>query len=213
MVEAASEASVSDDRELTFARIRAALAADTAREPMPAYADDVAVVGRLLAGRVRTEVFVERLERVRGRAFRDVPSLSAWLAGQGARHGYVDPSLASEFAPLLAAEFRVETAFDRQRVDDYAFAITRAAGAIAETGSLILNDATTSNRLATLTPWIHVAVLRERDIFAHVGEALDALGDEKYVIWCTGPSKTADVEGILIEGVHGPGEQVALILP
>jgi L-lactate utilization protein LutC len=25
------------------------------------------------------------------------------------------------------------------------------------------------------------------------------------------PSKTADVEGILIAGVHGPGEQVALI--
>jgi L-lactate utilization protein LutC len=37
-------------------------------------------------------------------------------------------------------------------------------------------------------------------------------GDEPYVLWCTGPSKTADVEGILIQGVHGPGEQVALIV-
>jgi L-lactate utilization protein LutC len=32
------------------------------------------------------------------------------------------------------------------------------------------------------------------------------------IIWCTGPSKTADVEGILIEGVHGPGEQIALLV-
>jgi len=32
------------------------------------------------------------------------------------------------------------------------------------------------------------------------------------VIWCTGPSKTADVEGILIEGVHGPGQQIALVV-
>lgn len=203
---------MSDDRELVFSRIRAALAADASREPLPEYADDVAVVARLLAGRPRLEVFIERLERVRGRAFRDVPSLGAWLAAEGALHGYVAPELAAELAPLLGPKFQLETAFDRGRVDDYAFAITRAAGAIAETGSLILNDSTTENRLATITPWIHVAVLSERDIFAHIGDALDALGDEKYVIWCTGPSKTADVEGILIEGVHGPGEQVALIV-
>lgn len=42
-------------------------------------------------------------------------------------------------------------------------------------------------------------------------DAIAALGDDPNVIFCTGPSKTADVEGILIEGVHGPGEQVALI--
>ena len=42
--------------------------------------------------------------------------------------------------------------------------------------------------------------------------AIAALGDDPNVIFCTGPSKTADVEGILIEGVHGPGEQVALIV-
>ena len=36
--------------------------------------------------------------------------------------------------------------------------------------------------------------------------------DAPNTIWCTGPSKTADVEGILIEGVHGPGEQVALLI-
>ena len=36
-------------------------------------------------------------------------------------------------------------------------------------------------------------------------------GDSPNIMWCTGPSKTADVEGILIEGVHGPGEQIALL--
>ncbi len=47
--------------------------------------------------------------------------------------------------------------------------------------------------------------------YEHQRDGIAALGDDPNVIFCTGPSKTADVEGILIEGVHGPGEQVALI--
>jgi L-lactate dehydrogenase complex protein LldG len=88
----------------------------------------------------------------------------------------------------------------------------RAAGAIAETGTIILDDARTSRRLAAVAPWIHVAVFGPAQIHAHVINAIAALGDDPNVIWCTGPSKTADVEGILIEGVHGPGEQIALIV-
>jgi len=66
--------------------------------------------------------------------------------------------------------------------------------------------------LAALTPWVHVAVLDRTRIHRTIADALAALGDSPNVIWVTGPSKTADVEGILIEGVHGPGEQIALLL-
>jgi L-lactate dehydrogenase complex protein LldG len=56
-------------------------------------------------------------------------------------------------------------------------------------------------------------VVSRANIFADVTQAVAALGEDRNVVWCTGPSKTADVEGILIEGVHGPGEQLALIVP
>jgi L-lactate dehydrogenase complex protein LldG len=36
--------------------------------------------------------------------------------------------------------------------------------------------------------------------------------DDPNIIWVTGPSKTADVEGILIQGVHGPGVQGCLLV-
>jgi len=42
--------------------------------------------------------------------------------------------------------------------------------------------------------------------------AVAALPVDPNVIWVTGPSKTADVEGILIEGVHGPGRQITLLM-
>jgi L-lactate dehydrogenase complex protein LldG len=113
---------------------------------------------------------------------------------------------------LVEAGMVVETEYDRARYDDYTFGITRATGAIAESGTLILNDEQTSDRLAALSPWIHVGVLQKEEILRTIPDAIDAFGSSPNIIWATGPSKTADVEGILIEGVHGPGEEIALLL-
>jgi L-lactate dehydrogenase complex protein LldG len=202
-----------DDRGRVLGRVRAALAPLAAREPMPSYPDDVALARGAVDGKERVAAFVEQLTRAGGRAFTEVTALSHWLKERGSVRGYCDPALAEELGSALSPELVIETKLVRGRIDDYAFGITRAAGAIAETGSLILNDATTSSRLAALAPWIHVAVVRRGAIHLSVAEAVVALGADPYVVWCTGPSKTADVEGILIEGVHGPGEQVALVLP
>jgi len=203
---------VNDDRALVFSRIREALASRPERAEAPEYANDVAVARAALAGSDLVATFVTRLERVRGRAFTTLEALSAWLRERGALRGYVDPVLRSFVASGFDADFRIETEFSRARIDDYDFGITRAVAAIAETGTLVLDDARTSSRLAALAPWIHVAVVRRTEFHRHVASAIAALGTDPSVIWVTGPSKTADVEGILIEGVHGPGEQVALIL-
>ncbi len=201
-----------DDRALVFGRIRDALRARTERTPAPDYPNDVAVAHAALAGRDLVDAFVTRLERVRGRAFTTPSALAAWLREQGATHGYCDPKLRALLGSAFDSGFTLETEFLRSRVDDYAFGITRATLAIAETGTLVLDDASTSTRLAALAPWIHIAVVRRGEFVRDVAAALALLGSDPSVVWVTGPSKTADVEGILIEGVHGPGEEVALIL-
>jgi L-lactate dehydrogenase complex protein LldG len=205
---------VGDDRARVLARVRAALAPLSVgvREPMPIYPDDVALSRGSAPSKEIAGAFVEQLTGAGGRAFTDVGSLSRWLKERGSVRGYCDPALAKELGSALSRDLAIETRLVRARIDDYAFGITRAAGAIAETGTVILNDATTSRRLAALAPWVHVAVVRVAAIHRSVADAVGALGKDPYVVWCTGPSKTADVEGILIEGVHGPGEQVALIV-
>jgi len=88
-------------------------------------------------------------------------------------------------------------------------ALTGVHGAIAETGSIIWNASPCTARGATLLPPVHIALVRTDqlvpdtlDYFSPLREGA-ALPAAWHVI--SGPSKTADIEGILITGVHGPG--------
>jgi L-lactate dehydrogenase complex protein LldG len=204
--------SSSDDRESILSRVRGALAPLHERAAMPDYTTELAVMRQMMGSRDALVVFAERLALVNGIALTDPVALVARLRENKWLHGYCDPALWPALAPHFGADFKVETTYDRKRVDDYAFGITRAVGAIAETGTIVLNDATTSRRLGALTPWVHIAVVERAKIFSDLPEAVAGLGQDTNVIWVTGPSKTADVEGILIEGVHGPGVQIALVV-
>jgi L-lactate dehydrogenase complex protein LldG len=198
-------------REVILQRVKEALAPLPERAPLPDWEAEL-VVMREARGTVDPwTLLAERLRLINGTPVERIEELVDLLRAQKAMHGYCDPVLWPALqAAFPAGEFTVETAFDRARVDDYAFGITRAVGAVAETGTLILTDETTSSRLAALTPWIHVAVVDPATIHPDLPQAVAAMPDDANVIWVTGPSKTADVEGILIEGVHGPGVQVAL---
>jgi L-lactate dehydrogenase complex protein LldG len=203
---------MNDDREVILSRARGALAPLPKRAAYPDFPDDVAVMRAAVDGKDPWRVFCERAKSVNGEGMERVEDVVALLKANRWLHGYCDPKLWPRLAPAFGPEFTVETVFDRTRVDDYQFGITRAVGAIAETGTLILSDASTSCRLGALAPWVHIAVLRREEVMADLAQAVARLGDDPNIIWITGPSKTADVEGILIEGVHGPGRQIALLM-
>jgi len=91
--------------------------------------------------------------------------------------------------------------------------ITAVSVAVAETGSIVCPSGAGFWRGLSLIPPVHVALLRAEqivpdllDLFSSV-EALAPQGSRlpAHTTLITGPSKTADIEGILITGVHGPG--------
>ena len=94
--------------------------------------------------------------------------------------------------------------------------ITSAAGAIADTGALILWPSEKEPRLMSIVPSIHIAVLKANTIHNTLS---DAMQKERWpdrmptnVVLVSGPSKTADIEMTLAFGVHGPKELIVLIL-
>lgn len=82
---------------------------------------------------------------------------------------------------------------------------TRAEKAIAESGSLLLSAGNGRRRMASLAPEIHVCLVPRNAIVKTLEEGLASLPDRTCVL-ITGSSRTADIEGVLVRGVHGPKE-------
>lgn len=88
--------------------------------------------------------------------------------------------------------------------------VTWADLAIAETGSVLLSTGTDRPRLASLSPPTHIVLVKEDAIVAHLEEAMESYASGRTSVLVTGPSRTADIEGVLVRGVHGPGELIVV---
>jgi L-lactate dehydrogenase complex protein LldG len=94
-------------------------------------------------------------------------------------------------------------------------AVTGVVAAIAETGTLVCVSGPAAARGASLIPPVHIALLDRTQIVGDLFDYFDRLantGSPANINLITGPSKTADIEGILITGVHGPGVVHVLLL-
>ena len=88
---------------------------------------------------------------------------------------------------------------------DVDFAIVRASFAVAETGSILLSDADLQvNAVAYLAQHL-IALLDPADIVINLHHAYRRreFHDRHYASFHSGPSATADIEGVLIHGAQG----------
>jgi L-lactate dehydrogenase complex protein LldG len=96
--------------------------------------------------------------------------------------------------------------------------VTDVHAALAETGTIICNSDADHARGASIAVPVHVAIVRRADILPDMLDYIATLSGKSPVdlpsaqAFITGPSKTADIEGVLITGVHGPGKVIVLLV-
>ena len=106
----------------------------------------------------------------------------------------------------------------RDRCFEAGFGITGVDFALAETGSLILSSITEGSQLASLAPPVHIALYRRSQVLASLEEVLEQASAAhleelgRSIVFITGPSRTGDIEQILIRGVHGPRDVHAILV-
>lgn len=102
-----------------------------------------------------------------------------------------------------------------------AVGITGVDYALAETGTLVVTSQSEGSQLASLAPPVHVALYTREQLVESLDDVLERLplgrdandpAAGRSVVFITGTSRTADIEQILIRGVHGPRELHAILI-
>jgi len=89
--------------------------------------------------------------------------------------------------------------------------VTGALCGFAATGSVVVASDRAGGRTASLLPPVHAVLLRVSSLVATPGDfwrdpaRFFPGGLPSQVVVITGPSRTADIEVVLVRGVHGPG--------
>ena len=82
--------------------------------------------------------------------------------------------------------------------------VTEADYLLPETGTLVLRSSAEKPRGVSLLPRVHLAVVRPEMLRADMHQVFAEAKDSHYLVFITGPSRTADIELTVTLGVHGP---------
>jgi L-lactate dehydrogenase complex protein LldG len=157
------------------------------------------------------ELLVDRLQDYDAHVVRaghvEVSTVAArMLRERKAKRMVVPRGLAAEWLPV-GVEFVVDEGLPATELDRVDGVVTGATLAIAETGTVVLqNVAGQGRRAVTLVPDYHLCVVLVEDVVETVPEAIGRLQATAGLAttFVSGPSATADIEMTRIKGVHGP---------
>jgi L-lactate dehydrogenase complex protein LldG len=146
-------------------------------------------------------------------------TVRAALAERGARRVVLPPGLdlpglsqpgpgqpgPGQVGTLDGVELITDGGLSAEDLDQMDGVITRAAVAIAETGTIVLDAGPGQGRRAlTLIPDYHLCLIEAGQVVALVPEGAARLRPDRPLTWISGPSATSDIELERVEGVHGP---------
>ena len=121
----------------------------------------------------------------------------------------------SQLAGSLAASLGLPTlitddGYDKHELEKCDAGISECDALIAQTGTVLVTSRSAGGRALSCLPPHHVVIARREQLVADLPSAF-ALVKQKYsgnfpsmISFITGPSRTGDIERILVLGAHGP---------
>ncbi len=137
------------------------------------------------------------------------------------RIGSLDHPLTREVTADLAAQ-RVDwvtSDWTAEQIEQLPVGLIVADALLADTASCVVHCATASERLMCYLPPACIVVARVDKLAEHlpaawgpISQSCAAKDSRGEIVLITGPSRTSDIEKVLILGVHGPKRLVVLLV-
>jgi L-lactate dehydrogenase complex protein LldG len=108
-----------------------------------------------------------------------------------------------EFLQTLGVDI-VSPNADKHAMSICDLGITEADFILPETGTIALYASAVKPRAVSLLPRVHLAIVRPEMLRADMHQVFAEAKDSNYLVFITGPSRTADIELTVTLGVHGP---------
>jgi L-lactate dehydrogenase complex protein LldG len=223
-----SEAMAAGGREEVLRRIRTALA-DVPKTDTVAIQREWEGLSRTYkrSGSLGHESILELLEErlrdydatvVRANVGEIGATITQLLTNRGVRRLVVPDGISDAIGEALPGsfEFVVDEGLSTLELDGFEGVLTGSTVAIAETGTIVLQNVPGQGRRApTLIPDYHLCVVRAGDVVETVPQAMVRLAATASLAttFISGPSATADIEMTRIKGVHGPRFLDVILIP
>ena len=188
------------------------LAAVRANQPTPTSAIPTVPLFERLSSRSLLEDFRDALVSMGGKF---VPSLDGKSLDALLKSLFPDAQVVCSATPEALGTRGIDSSTEPAALADVDVGVVRAAFGVAETGSVWLSEnELTTNALAYLAQ--HLLVLLDPEQI--VGNLHQAYRDPRfktarYAVLVTGPSATADIEGVLVHGAQGVRSLTVAIVP
>jgi L-lactate dehydrogenase complex protein LldG len=112
--------------------------------------------------------------------------------------------------PLNLPLLRTDRAYDVHALEACDAGISECDALVAQTGSVLVTNRSAGGRALSVLPPHHVVLARKEQLVADLPAAFDLLKKKhadnypSMISFITGPSRTGDIERILVLGAHGP---------
>ncbi len=123
--------------------------------------------------------------------------------------GELTDAVASKL-PVSLELLRVEAAYDRDALEASDGGLTECECLVAQTGSVCVTSRSSGGRALSVLPPHHLVLARRSQLEPDLVAAYELLARKyqgnypSFVSFITGPSRTGDIERILVLGAHGP---------